>query len=172
MLFTIALSCQPSVAADDTRPDPLATWRLSRGQATTNNLTNAQHHERDTLIWDLLNVAISNALWLDNTADPSTSLQPFHTYVDGRDREPGEYTTWVTPFAARPDGLPRHGGIVKWTNPVTVGIGWPNQTPTPDQQLDPALLELVPTHIQAVSSPVKRTTPKETVPLMKASAET
>jgi len=84
-----------------------------------------ERRSREALIYNLLQAAFVDTLWLENSLVPEISLEPFKNYLRSRERK-REYDNWLLTFSARENGLPEHDRLVKWTEPAAVSLGWPH----------------------------------------------
>ncbi len=94
-----------------------------------------KEYSRYELIYDFVNIAISETLWQENSSKPSHSIYKFIEILrDRHEREKNssyknfhnDYFGWLAPYLHRYDKLPLHSSIHKWENEdIFIGLGFP-----------------------------------------------
>jgi len=84
-------------------------------------------YQNSQIIWDFVQIAFSNALWLETIEDQSFLVRSRLT--DRNLVQVPEAQKWMRKYLENPSMPARVGVINKWAMPeVTVGVGWPSPT--------------------------------------------
>lgn len=136
LIFTaISMASIPTAFADEKvqglieKSDPRKILTISE--------SGADQEVRRQLIWDFTRIAFSDALWLENTIDPSASMIPFETHLARFDK--GTTGSWLTDLNSISSGLPEPDRVVKWVGPVSIALGWPQYADQPPPSSPPEL---------------------------------
>jgi hypothetical protein len=100
---------------------------FNTGYTSKSLVSNGAAYSREQLIWDFVNITFSNALWLENTVNPWDSISALR---DKLNSPPSRIATWVPKYTRGPDPLPPTGVLHKWTQDITIGVGWPLPAPS------------------------------------------
>lgn len=99
-------------------------------------------YSRSEIIADFLRIAFSDAIWNEDAGDKHFPLlldrfnreyqQLSEEELSKRYRHKKAIDPWIADYLYYPNGWPKHGVVNKWTGEISIGIGWPNYSFTPD----------------------------------------